>query len=176
MGWADAVTLTGVPDDPRVVDRRRLDLQPARGPVHPYAAAGEAAPEDRARVLALEMEKCELAATEALLQFTADLDVEVGGVVVSREVLLRIPIERVIASSSLYHTASGAVYQQALKGALDNLGLPCTTIEFGEAEVHPVWDVVSALGKQVGPPWRKDHKFAAVAAWVAAMTLTPGDS
>ena len=172
LGAADAVTLTGIPDDPIVVDRRSIDLRP-KGQhgayAHPYGLAGDAAPEDRARVLQEGLEITELAATDALLHLTSELGIEAGGVVVSRDVLLRIPIDRVLASMSLYHTASGAVYQRAMRGALDNLGLPCTTVEFSVAESHQVWPLVSALGKQVGPPWRKDHKFAAVAAWLAAL-------
>ena len=169
LGWANAVTLRGVPDEPVVIDRRDVDLRPEGVLAHPYGAAGDAAPEDRQRVLQEGLDACELAATDALLHLTSELEIEAGGVVVSRDVLLRIPIERVLGSASLYHTASGAVYQRALRGALDNLGLPCTTVEFGVAEGHDVWPAVAALGRQVGPPWRKDHKFAAVAAWLAAL-------
>ena len=168
LGWANAVTLVGVPDEPRVVDRRDVDLRAPGVYAHPYGAARDADPDERAWVLQQGLEATELAATDALLHVTADLEVDAGGVVVSRDVLLRIPIERVLASTSLYHTASGAVYQQALKGALDNLGIPCTTVEFSAAERHPAWAQVSALGRSIGPPWRKDHKFAAIAAWEAA--------
>jgi hypothetical protein len=31
---------------------------------------------------------------------------------------------------------------------------------------------VAAMGKGIGPPWRQDEKFAAVAAWLALASIS----
>jgi hypothetical protein len=41
--------------------------------------------------------------------------------------------------------------------AAARLRLPASRIE----------EHVAAMGKSIGPPWRQDEKFAAVAAWLA---------
>lgn len=172
MGWADAVVLAPVEGGEGamvVTDRRRLNLRPAGALAFPYHAAMEAPPEERAGVIAAGLDAAESAATDALASLGADLGFETVGVVISRGIR-HAPLEKVLASSRLFHMAEGAVYQQALRGAAANLGLPCTTVAFNDAEDHELWPAVSALGKSIGPPWRKDQKFAALAAWLAAGT------
>src|SRR5688500_5710645 len=129
MGWANAVTLTGVPGDPVVVDRRDVQLRPRGGIAFPYHAAGDAPPEERVAVLAAGMQATELRATDVLMELLADLEADVVGVVIGKGVR-RIPLDRILASSQLFHTAEGEVYQLALRGAAQNLGVPLATVTF----------------------------------------------
>lgn len=167
LGWADAVTLTDVPARPRVVDRRRIDFRPVGALAFPYHVAREAAPEEREAIIVGGLEAAEAAATGAFMELSADLGIDRAGVVVSRSVH-RIPVGRILANSQLFHTAEGEIYQKALRAAIANVGLAVVTIRFGDAEANECWAAVTQLGRQVGPPWRKDHKLAAAAAWVAA--------
>ena len=173
MGWANAVVLTGVPDEPVVVDRRDVQLRPRDGGIgFPYHAAADVPPDEREAVLAKGMRDTELRATDVLMELAADVEADAIGVVIGRGVR-RIPLDRILASSQLFHTAEGEVYQLALRGAATNLGLPLSTVTFDGAQEHEAWDIVGGLRKQVGAPWQKDHKFAAVAAWVAALSAPP---
>lgn len=167
LGWADAVTLAVAGGGAEVRDRRRLELRPAGGTVFPYHAAQEALPEDREEMIAAGLQAAEASATDALADLLADLGFWGVGVVVSRG-LRHIPLEKVLASSRLLHAAEGAIYQRALRNAAANLGVPCSVLGFNEAEGHALWPAVSVLGKQIGPPWRKDQKLAALVAWLAA--------
>ena len=160
LGWANAVTISVSGDDLVFVDRRDLDLGTG-GASHGFG------PDLRIEEARAAME---LAITDALVEFTTELDVDRGGVVVTREGILRIPMEKLLASSSLYHTAAGALYQQSLRAAFENLGLPCAAIRFDEAEALISADEVATIGQQAGRPWRKDHRFASVAALHAAGT------
>jgi hypothetical protein len=47
--------------------------------------------------------------------------------------------------------------RELLARAAADLGLSAARIE----------DRVAGMGKGIGPPWRQDQKFAAVAAWLA---------
>ena len=167
MGWADAVTLAVAADCAEVRDRVRVELRPPDGPVFPYHAAREALADEREAMIAAGLAAAEAAATDALADLVADLAFAAVGVVVSRG-LRQIPLEKVLASSRLQHAAEAAVYQRALRNAAATLRLPCTTVGFPEAEASALWPTVTALGKSIGPPWRKDHKLAALAAWLAS--------
>lgn len=172
MGWANSVVLTVSDIGAEVHSRDDVDLRPTGAPAQPYHAAAEMAPEERDAVLARSLEETEAAAVDALSDLLGD-DVRAVGVVISPGVR-HIPIERVLTSSRLLHMAEATVYQQALRGAAAALRLPCATVTFAQAEEHELWPAVAGLGKAIGPPWRKDHKFAAVAAWVAAWTKSSG--
>jgi hypothetical protein len=86
-------------------------------------------------------------------------------------------LESILASHALIHTAEGELFRDALRAASRGCGLPLTTIKERElfqqaaADLHlPAERIerhVAAMGKGIGPPWRQDQKFAAVAAWLA---------
>src|SRR5438552_3034590 len=170
MGWADAVTLSVTADGMDVVDRRTVELRAEGGAVFAYHAAREALPEERDQVIAEAMESARSAAVDAVADLMGELGFRAVGVVVSRGIKY-VPLDKILATPQALHAAEGAVYQHALRGAATDVGLPCITIGFPQAENHEIWMAVSALGKHVGPPWKKDQKLAAVAAYVAAQAL-----
>ena len=165
MGWANSVVLALSERGVEVRSREEVDLKPATAPAHPYHAVAEMASDEGEVVLARSLEETEAAAIEVLSDLLAE-GVQAVGVVISPGVR-HIPLEKVLTSSRLLHMAEATVYQQALRGAAAALRLPCATVTFAQAEDHELWTAVSALGRAIGPPWRKDHKFAAIAAWVA---------
>lgn len=174
MGWANSVVLTLDGRQAQLRSRDEVDLRPATAPAHPYHAAAEVPPDEREAVLSRSLEETEEAALEALSDLLAE-GIGAVGVVISPGVR-HIPMEKILASNRLLHMAEATVYQQALRTAAATLRLPCSTVTFAQAEDHELWAAVTALGKTIGPPWRKDHKFAAVAAWVAGSRAASGRS
>ncbi len=82
----------------------------------------------------------------------------------------------ILASHALIHTAEGEFYREALKTACNScgfgaLGIPerdllsraTTTLRLSTDDLR---QRISELGKCIGPPWRQDEKFSAVAAWI----------
>ena len=169
LGWALAVVVE--PDEsrqPAVVARDELHVGAAHK-IFGYHAALEAEPDERAHVVAAAAARAADAATELLADALAEHDADVVAGVGGRGVR-RIPIDRILASSQLFHTAEAEILQDALVEAAERLGVPCRRVPFADIESDPSWPVISGLGKTVGPPWRKDHKHAATAAW---MSLPP---
>ena len=172
MGWANAVVLAAANDTVVVRSRSEVDLRPGDAPVHPYHAVARAPVDVRERLVAEAIEDAEATAIGVLGDLLAD-DIEAVGVVISPGVR-HTSLDRILASNRLLHMAEATVYQQALRGAAAALCLPCVAVPFAQAEAHELWPVVEGLGKTIGPPWRKDHKFAAMAAWLAASSLVDG--
>ncbi len=78
-----------------------------------------------------------------------------------------------LASHPLIHTAEGDFFRNALRWGCEACGLAVSTIREKDLLQHaasrlPDYDVqrwVSETGKSVGPPWKQDEKFCAIAAW-----------
>jgi hypothetical protein len=73
-------------------------------------------------------------------------------------------IERALASHALLHAAEGGLYEEAIVDAATDAGLPVHTVE--PRAITPRLEI-ETLGRTLGPPWQKDHKLAATAAFVA---------
>jgi hypothetical protein len=168
LGWAHAVAVeVGEAGAPVVVSRDELRVAP-RFRIFGYHAAMDADPTEREAVIAAAGERAVEAATELLAEALADHDADVVAVVVGRGVR-KIPLERVLASSQLFHTAEAEILQRGFVEAAATLGVPCRRVTFADVEAHESWAQISSLGRVVGPPWRKDHKHAATAAWIALL-------
>ena len=87
------------------------------------------------------------------------------------------PLERILTSHPLLHTAEGELFRDALRSASRECGLPLTTVKERELLTRAIAELrlpagalerhLAAMGKGIGPPWRQDQKFASVAAWLA---------
>jgi hypothetical protein len=182
-GWAAAVAVTGTPDAPVVASRRRIEMRErgAAGPSQPYhAAVGLDIREAEQLVADCAARAAALAAT-GLRVIVEDLR-QLGHPMVGCGLLLASgrplpPLEKILASHPLLHTAEGELFRGALRAASRSCGLPLTAVNerelFTDAAAHlglPATQVerhVADMGKAIGPPWRQDEKFAAVAAWLA---------
>jgi hypothetical protein len=69
-------------------------------------------------------------------------------------------LERILAAHALLHAAEGALYEEALLDAATRAGLSALLVEERTIEIPAALD---RIGKQLGPPWQKDHKLAASA-------------
>ncbi len=158
-----AVTKSGV------IDRRRIEIaDPAiPGSKQPFHAA-EGLPFDQAEAL---ISKCHarstvLAAAEVKAAI-AQLDHKVERAAILYASGRALPdVAAILRSHALIHTAEGAFFREILAGACEQCGLSVTKIR--ERDL-PERQFPADSGRSLGPPWRRDHKLSALAAW---LTLT----
>jgi hypothetical protein len=172
LGWALGVVMRpGEDGTPVVVAREELRVPPASR-IFGYHEALEVPPDQRKEVIGAAAARAVDAAADLLMVAVADHAVDRLAVVVGRGVR-RIPVDRVLASASLFHTAEAELLQDGFVEAAGQLGLACRRMAFADIEADPAWPEIGRLGKVVGPPWRKDHKHAATAAWIALNNEAP---
>lgn len=179
-GWGAMVAMAGSQGLEEVLDRRRLVIIDPKvtGAAQPYHYVEEmeirAAQRHLTRCAADSMRM----ALDALTGVSADLR-ERGFTMMSASILLSsarpLPdLEEILGSHPLIHTAEGEFFRQAFRGALERLRIPVTGIRirdlddcarkaFGKSapEVHKRID---GMGRNLGAPWTKDEKTAALAA------------
>ena len=182
-GWAAAVVLAGPRDAPVVVMRRRIAMMEHRGagPSQPYHAAVGLDIREAAQLVESSAAHAAALAGLALRGMVEDLR-GLGHRVAGCGLLLASgrplpPLERILASHPLLHTAEGELFREALRAASRECGLQVVEIKERELFDRAATDLrlpaiqverhVAAMGKAIGPPWRQDEKFAATAAWVA---------
>lgn len=173
LGWALAIVVSADEDGsaPTIVARDELRFGPSDG-AYAYHQAMDVEPSERDAVIARAAARVADAATALLSEAVGRHDATRAGLIVGRGVR-RIPTERILASSRLFHTADAEVLQDGFTEAARRLSVPLTRLTFAAAEADESWAVVSVLGKAAGPPWRKDEKLAALAGW-AALRGAPG--
>jgi hypothetical protein len=182
-GWAAAVAVAGPLDAPVVITRRRIAMMErgAVGPSQPYhAAVGLDIREAEQHVANSAARAAALAAT-GLRLILEDLR-QLGHRVVGCGLLLASgrplpPLEKILASHPLLHTAEGELFREALRAASRECGLPLTGVKERELFQRAGADLrlpaerierhVAAMGRDIGPPWTQDQKLAAGVAWLA---------
>ena len=183
-GWAVLVAVAGSLRSPAVLDRRRIVLADAAvaGSKQPYhAAAARASLDDAAELVARCRESSGLLADQALGSAIDELTA--SGYTVSAAGLLlasgrSLPdLASILASHALIHTAEGELFRNVLARTSQRHGLSVVKVKERQlveqsasalgisAEELP--GSLSALGKKLGPPWRQDEKYAALAGWLA---------
>jgi hypothetical protein len=164
-GWAVLVAVT----KSGVIARRRIEIaDPAiPGSKQPFHAA-EGLPFDQAEAL---IRKCQarstvLAAAEVHAAI-AQLDRKVERAAILCASGRPLPdLAAILRSHALIHTAEGEFYREILALGCEQCGLSVTKIR--ERDL-PERQFITDWGRSLGPPWRKDHKLSALAAW---LTLT----
>jgi hypothetical protein len=186
-GWAAAVAVVragaGPADPPVAIMRRRIEMadRGSAGPSQPYhAAVGLNIREAEQHVANCAARAAALAAAglRGMIDDLKRLGHRTAGCgLLSASGRPLPPLEKILASHPLLHTAEGELFRDALRAASRECGVPLITVKerelhtqaiaglrlrAGELETH-----VAAMGKGIGPPWRQDQKFAAVVAWLA---------
>jgi hypothetical protein len=86
-----------------------------------------------------------------------------------------IPVAKALTAHPLMHAAEGELYRDALVDAAAETPLAVSRIPRRRADEllqdAAIAEIVAGLGAHVGPPWRKEHKRAAVAALTALRTV-----
>ena len=185
-GWAALVVLGEANGGPALVERRRIELvEPgATWAKAPYHAADGLDPEE-ARDLVTRSVR--MARRHALREVKAAVERAVGAGhrEVAGAVLVGAPmpgwsVEEIRAVHFRMHKAEGVLFREALARAVEACGLRLAAIPEKALEARAC-DALAArpaafakalaeLGRAAGPPWGRDQKEAALAAWVALRT------
>jgi hypothetical protein len=166
-----------------VVARRRIEMRErgASGPSQPYhAAVGLDIREARQHVETCAARAADLATSE-LRGMVEDLR-QLGHPVVGCGLVLAsgrpLPsLEKILTAHPLLHAAEGELFRDALRAASRECGLPLTTVKEHDLHTRVVSEfrrqgcdfdqLVTGMGKAIGPPWGLDQKNAALVAWLA---------
>jgi hypothetical protein len=177
-GWTAMVAVAGSSDHPLIVDRRRLEIadKSIPGTVQPYHTAKELGIA-RGRKFLDECRKSSTDLAVEALRRTAGLAGCLRAAILIASGRKSGSLEATLASHAAIHTAEGEFFREIVLNAAESRGLRVRQIK--EKELfdlaaqelrRPVADLTAMLndlGKIVGPPWRQDHKLAALAAWLA---------
>jgi hypothetical protein len=179
-GWGVLVAVSGPPHAIEIPARRRIvtadpDIP---GAIQPYHYAMNLKPSESDE----HITNCAVASTRLAAAAIADLIAELNAShyrVLGAAVLLASgrplpPLEKILASHPLIHTAEGEFFRRTASQACEHLQIPVTAIKqrdlderakaaFGKG-ASGVQGTIESLGKTIGPPWTKDHKTAALAA------------
>lgn len=157
-GWAVLVAVRGSSAKPVVLDRRRVELIDASLPRMPYHGVAE-----YGFPASVIDEVVESAAKGAAAALRSVEHVDAVGLVATER---RVPteLEAILASHPLLHAAEGQLYERAVIEAAADACLPVHVVEPRSIAVPAA---VDALRQAIGPPWQKDHKWAATAALAA---------
>lgn len=157
-GWAVAVAVRGASE---ILDRRRIVIAKLKQPYH----AAEPLPIAKAERLVRECRATSVPmAVEAIRPMIADHAPACAAVLVGRAPALP-PLESILKSHAMIHTAEGVFYREILIEACEQLGLRVERVP--EKAVTADLPRVNGLGRTLGAPWTADQKLATLAALAA---------
>jgi hypothetical protein len=181
-GWAAVVVIGGTAARPLVLARERLELADpnlsrSKQPYH--AIEGLPLKEADARLALMKAASARLAAsgirTLAHTARAAGLDL-LGAGILDSSGRGGAPLEAILASHALIHTADGNHFREALEAGCAAQGLAVCRIrqrdlaEQASRELKRAAEelraTVAQLGREVGAPWGADQKGAALLAWL----------
>ena len=179
-GWAAMVALGGGVTAPVVLARSRYELSEGDLPRAVYHAARQLDLENAGRLVQQVGLVARTAAESQLRRTVAELEAagyEVVGTAVAAPRELPADLSEILGSHPLVHTAEGQLFRGALAEATGLLGLPLTRFLQQELYEEAAVNVgtsdaslraqLTGLGRALGPPWQRDQKEAAAAAWLA---------
>ena len=183
-GWAALVALAERGAQLEVIERRRLavvDAKEAAWAKAPYHAADGLAAADAddlvARAVAAAHAGAERALAEALAARRAQGDEVVGCGVLLGTGMPGWSVREILAVHMRMHKAEGELFRTALAQGAERVGLRCIGVRekeveaiAGEALSLPAGERQRRLaeaGRRAGPPWARDQREAALAAWIA---------
>jgi hypothetical protein len=185
-GWSTVVAVGRERGAVRVLHRAQVKFAPAELPAQVFHAAREvglaAAAELVGRVAVAAGALAEAGLGEVVAQLREQgrhpvaAGVPVGGSAIPAK------LTRVLASHALLHAAEGDLYCQALADAADRHGLAVTLVPARDLAALAARELgvddaalrarLAELGRELGPPWRRDEKDATLAA-VLALAAAP---
>jgi hypothetical protein len=161
-GWAAVVAVS---DEPRVLHRARLEIIPG-GDRFVYHAAEKLALAAAEKQVAAALAGARKRTHEAIAALRKEFGATACGVIVGRTQALP-ELEAILRSHAMIHTAEGVLYRQLILEAAAEVGLRTLAVPSRDLAKHRERKRIDALGKSLGPPWGKDQKEAALAAWLA---------
>jgi hypothetical protein len=159
-GWAACVVAGGSIENPRIELRERIELlgDAERFVFH----RAEQMPLKEAEAFVKRVERlARAAATRTLKQFASGR--KLAGCAIVAGAAAMPPLERIVASHPMMHTAEGLFFRDALRAGAEAAGL---AVEIVPAKRLDAKDPrLTDVGRAVGKPWNADVKLATLAAW-----------
>jgi hypothetical protein len=167
-GWAVVVAMT---PDLTVVHRGRVELLDGTdaGRGHVYHLAKEAgSPAAAEKLISAAIAESVRRARAAIAALRKQLDVEIVacGVVLGSARPLP-PLDAILRSHAMIHTAEGVLYRNALLEAAQAEGVRAFGYPSAGFARHPLRGRIDGLRSAIGAPWNNDHKESALAAVLA---------
>lgn len=169
-GRAIAVVLAGNRDAPQFVLRREVRLvDPSMtiGPFHPVMDLPWAEAQIAVQGVLAKIERITVKAIADLLE-----EIRARGFAVGAAGVVGSPDRNLAKIGSPHlraHAAEGVTFRRVLETAAARHELEVTSFSDRDIASRAPADLIKALGRVAGPPWRADEKAAATAAW----TLLP---
>jgi hypothetical protein len=185
-GWAASVSVAGPVGAPRIVDRRRIRLADSDDTVRAdvYHRAAELSGPAAAKFVRESQVTAARKARAAVQSLRESQPLVAAGILMSAGKLPS-DLGAILRSHPFIHSAEGVFYREALATAAEDCGLEVVRIprrelpdRFASAlgtDDAGARERLTAMGRDVGPPWARDQKDAAMAALVAlALTRARG--
>ena len=184
-GWAVVVCIGARGSVPFVADRRRIELVDEEVESQPFHHAGADPVPAQVEALATRLRTSAGARAEAALSLIRDdLGAPLIAVALEEERLaLHGSVAEILESQPQMIAADGAIYRSVLRAAAEGLGAEVIALPRGSeldraaaalaASSDQVEALLDQLGRELGPPWRKEHRKAAAAAIAALATHLP---
>jgi len=177
-GSAALVALAGAADAPRIVAKTRIVMATTFETGAVYHAAQELSLAAAEAHVAKSARTFEALAVKALQALRTELGADffwTGGALVAAPAKPALPLVQIIAAHPRVHAAEGELYRRVVERAAVACGLKMVRVAPTElvaqaaraAGLRPpeVEGGLAALGKASGPPWTKEEKECALAAW-----------
>ncbi len=184
-GWAVVVCIGARDGVPFVADRRRIELVDDDVESQPFHHAGASQAPAQVESLVTRLRASAGARAQAALSLLRDeLHAPLIAVALEEE-RLALPgsVAEVLESQPQMIAADGALYRSALRAAAERLGAEVIVLPRGSELEHAaaalaapndqVDALLGELGRELGPPWRKEHRKAAAAAIAALASRLP---
>jgi hypothetical protein len=179
-GWVAMVAIAGGQGAEEILLRRRVAIIDSKvaGAAQPYHCVAKKEIHTAEKHLTRCASESGRLAFEALSRLSTELQ-ERGFMLTSAAILLSsarpLPaLEEILASHPLIHTAEGEFFRQVFRAAFEKLKIPVSGIRtrdlndtaakaFGK-DASETQKRIDGMGRDLGAPWTKDEKTAALAA------------
>ena len=189
-GWAALVVLTKLNGELHVIDRQRVELVGEEWMKQPYHAAEHLKPQLARNRVKRGIESARSTAAKQMRNLIKH-ERERNNEVVASAVLIAEPMpnwstDEILAVHFRMHKAEGVLFRDVLVKATNESGIKLVAIPekslqaIAEKQLGltspAISSTIAALGKSVGPPWGKDQKESAIAAWIGLETASASNS
>ena len=187
-GWANLVTVSVAGSGrPVVADRRRVQVLEDDLPRQPYHAAVGLDEREAERLVEAVTEAASAGSARTLDAVLSELggEYEILALAVRSGVDRALPdtVAAIVANHSAIHAAEGELYRDGWADAAAGRGLEVALYPRNDAvggaarlletTADRLTGVLAALGRELGPPWRKEHREATAAALGELARHTP---
>lgn len=186
-GWAVVIGVTEVDAHLRVLVRERIEIADPRHPGsrQPYHAVAGLPIGEAAERLVTYAATAELMAHEAVQRIDEQLSRDdhraIGVGILESAGRKGSALADILKSHAQIHTADGDHFRNAIAAAATRCGLATSRVRARELDakaaaaigkpIETLHRAIKEVGRGLGPPWRADHKAAALLAW---LVLTEG--